>query len=250
MKIPVGCMQCLTKNMEMTSYPIIDNINEQDYYEVKCEHGHTNYYYFQNEKFDILFTLAIQALCDGYNREAYLNFVASLERFYEFGVRLMTKINGTTPEDYATLNKQLNSNSERELGAYCSLFLATKKEPAKILTNSQRNYRNRVVHQGVSPSRVKTVELGESVYNLIRNDFLFFNENYPNVVNELCFDRQRQLREKTKKPLWNAVIFSYIDSSSFLSIDDMIKQHSDMNKIIHDTQKALQFNNKDTKSVY
>lgn len=250
MKIPVGCMQCLTQNMEITSLPIIDNINEQDYYEIKCEHGHINYYYFQNEKFDILFALAIQALCDGYNREAFLNFVASLERFYEFGIRLMTKINGATPEDYAVLNKQLNSNSERELGAYCSLFLATKKEPAKILTNSQRNYRNKVVHQGVSPSQAKAIEFGEVVHSLIKNDFLFFNEKYPNEIIQLSFDQQQEIREKTKKHLWIAAIPSYVTSNSFSSIEDMIKQQSNMNKIIHDTQKLLQSGNKNAKGIY
>lgn len=233
MKIPVGCMQCLTQNMEITSLPIIDNINEQDYYEIKCEHGHTNYYYFQNEKFDILFTLGIQALCDGYNREAFLNFVASLERFYEFGICLMSKINGVTAESRATLNNQLKSNSERELGAYCSLFLATKGEPADILSSNKRNLRNEVVHQGVTPSRDKTINFGKTVYSLIKKDYSFFNEQFSQKIIELGFDHQRKIREKSKKNLLVAALTSYLTSEEFTSIEDMIKRQSEINTIIN-----------------
>lgn len=39
----------------------------------------------------MLFEIALNAIVDGYQREAVSSFAASIERFYEFAIRVLTR---------------------------------------------------------------------------------------------------------------------------------------------------------------
>lgn len=231
MKIPVGCMQCTIERFEITKCPTIDNINEQDYYVVTCEHGHKSYYYCTNEKFDLLFSMAIQALCDQYYREAVLNFASAIERFYEFSLALMSRVLNVPSEDFDTFYKSVSRHSERELGAYTALYLAILKKPAKILSNSKRTFRNEIVHKGKSPTRDETIRYGEAVYNLIYDDYNFFKKNYPKQIMELNLETQRKTITLSGVKMLLLDYMSFIKDEKFTSIDEMIKTQEKTNSI-------------------
>src|ERR1700687_1186458 len=62
----------------------IARLSDDREYEVHCEAGHTSRVFVNNLKFELLFELGINALIDGYPREAVSSFASALERFYEF----------------------------------------------------------------------------------------------------------------------------------------------------------------------
>lgn len=235
MKIPVGCMQCIEEGLNITSFPMINNINEEDVYEITCEYGHKNYFCIQNEKFDILFTLAIQALSEGYYREAVLNFTSALERFYEFGIKLMLKINKVDQENIALFYKEVSKFSERELGAYASLYLLTRKIPPKLLSGTKRSFRNDIVHGGISPKYEKVVDYGKTVHELIKNDYLFFKKNYAiNMINA-NLDRRSRLAAPNGYPIGTCLITSYIEKEC--PIEDMIDDINDLNLFVNNIEQ-------------
>lgn len=240
MEIPLICAECSKQNLTISSLPTIYNINESDFYEVTCEHGHTSYYFLQNEKFDILFNMAILALRDGYYREAILNFASALERFYEFGIRLMSEINNISKENTEILlYKQLKNASEKELGAYNALYLITRKIPAKNLSNKSRELRNGVVHQGNSPTFEKTLDYGDKVYKLIREDYFYFEKNYHSKISKIAEQRWEKTSLSTDKPLSHIVIPSFLTIENSLTIQEMIDLASTNLNVLKNIKKEL-----------
>lgn len=231
MRIPVGCMQCMEEHFEAASFPMIDNINEKDIYEVTCEHGHKSYIYVQNEKYDILFTLAVQALSDGYYREAVLNFTSSLERFYEFSIKLMLQINKVPKETINSTFKNVLKQSERELGAYAALYLFFRKKPAKLLSETARGYRNRVVHMGITPTYNDAVDYGQKVHNIIKSEHEFFQKKHFYEFIKFTQDRLANLTppkgQKTSRYSITSSIISYIESD--YTLEEMVAYQKDLN---------------------
>src|ERR1700681_1770876 len=62
----------------------VSQLSESGEYEVVCGRGHISCVQLLNLKFELLFEMGLNALVDGYGREAVSSFAASLERFYEF----------------------------------------------------------------------------------------------------------------------------------------------------------------------
>lgn len=56
-----------------------------------CSHGHKTTTIVQNPKYEILFDIGANAIVDGYYREAVSSFTSSLERFYEYSIKILCK---------------------------------------------------------------------------------------------------------------------------------------------------------------
>jgi hypothetical protein len=69
----------------------VTKLTDDGTYEVRCGRGHISSVRLLNAKFELLFEMGLNALVDGYGREAVSSFAASLERFYEFYWRCVTR---------------------------------------------------------------------------------------------------------------------------------------------------------------
>ena len=233
MKFPIFCHKCLNDNIgPYIPCSSIDDINDQEVHEIVCERGHKCYYQIGNQKFDILFTLGIQAMSEGYYREAIVNFTSALERFYEYAITLMLLINEVPYEEVSDFYKNIGKHSERELGAFCSLYYMVRKVPPTLLSNSKRSFRNDVIHGGISPKYEKTLEYGDTIRNLIKDDYLFLDSNYPDAVYRLLSGQASETKalDIGSIEIISCGIEQYVLSD--LSIEDMIKDIQNYKTVI------------------
>ena len=95
---------------------------------VNCNHGHEFVIIFSGAKFEVLFDIGMNAINDGYAREAVSSFTSSLERFYEFFISYSAHKNQIDDSIYEQAWKDISNQSERQLGAYIFTYLLKYKE--------------------------------------------------------------------------------------------------------------------------
>ncbi|MEZ0226316.1 MAG: hypothetical protein ACAH83_17300 [Alphaproteobacteria bacterium] len=169
MKLSLICRQCLQTNVDQVHLlraPIQDDAR----YEIICPYGHEDVTILRNQKFEILFNIGVNAILDGYYREAVSSFTASLERFYEFFIKVAlfkgdNQLDSQNQMDKAW--KLVNKQSERQLGAFVFLYLNEFGEPPLILPDNVVSFRNKVIHEGKIPSSGEAIDYGQTVFNLI-----------------------------------------------------------------------------------
>jgi hypothetical protein len=181
MRIPIHCPECLFKNPAETR-PTFLSPTDDDRYKITCEAGHTTVTFLQQQRFEVLFQLGATAIVDGYYREAISSFASSLERFYEFAIRSLAIETGRTPDALNASWKSISNQSERQLGAFIFSWLLCFGEMPKILTSTETNFRNKVIHQGKLPARDEALAFGETILSLIRPHMYKLIENAKNGV--------------------------------------------------------------------
>lgn len=171
MKITFKCSKCVDNRLSNVDFQDVE-INSEGIYEITCDKGHKTLKFTSEPLFDVLFDFAAYSLLDGYRREAVVNFVASLERFYEYCIQVMCFESGIEFNNFNSTWK-LVKRSERQIGAFYMLYLNNFKEVPNSLENEKVgkfnavNFRNEVVHNSFIPSRDDTLRYGELVYNHI-----------------------------------------------------------------------------------
>lgn len=141
-------------------------------YEVHCAAGHISTVIVDNVKFELLFELGLNALVDGYPREAVSSFASALERFYEFYWRVVATFHSIPTEHAGGAWKVVAKQSERQLGMYVTAgLLLTKMCPPLLNPNQEVKFRNNVIHGGYIPTIDEAVAFGDVVMRLI-NDSL------------------------------------------------------------------------------
>ncbi|MFN5263084.1 MAG: hypothetical protein ACK5EH_11890, partial [Pseudanabaena sp.] len=95
MRIEIVCNICSDDKSEeqssFVSYSRLCSIRDDGIYEFKCPEGHRSTTVLRTPKHEVLFAIASNALLDGYLRESIASFAASLERFYEFVIRVICR---------------------------------------------------------------------------------------------------------------------------------------------------------------
>lgn len=187
MKLVLPCVDCMTLDKGGDSASLLSSLSLGDdcIYEVNCSAGHSAIIHTQNFKFDLLFESGIQALRDGYFREAVTSFAVALERFYEFSISILIidklkpqesgQFDSKALENYAQLWKNPLKLSERQIGAFYSLYFNefgeapvlfdeafSKSVKHKVVPNPV-SFRNRVVHAGYIPTYAEAIQYGEAV---------------------------------------------------------------------------------------
>jgi len=141
-------------------------------YEVHCAAGHVSIVTLDNVKFEILFEMGLNALIDGYPREAVSSFASALERFYEFYWNVVANFNSIPQDQIDAAWKTVGKQSERQLGMFVTASLMlTKKSPTLLNPNQEVAFRNRVIHGGYIPTTDEAIIFGDAVMDLI-NDSL------------------------------------------------------------------------------
>ena len=117
----------------------------------------------------MLFDIAVNAIGDGYMREAVASFAASLERFYEFFIKYHIHSLGIDESILLNTWKEVSNQSERQLGAFTFLFLAKYNKKAQTLDSNAAGFRNKVIHKGYIPTEAEAIDFGDNVYCIIKN---------------------------------------------------------------------------------
>ena len=168
-------------------------LDKWPYIEMRCKNGHRQRYMLATELYELLFEQATRCLIDGYYREAISTYNAALERFFEYAIEMMLKSH--TDVDFTAFWKDIDKQSERQLGAYYALWVSTFHElPPKLIQNKVE-LRNAVVHKGKLASRAEAVEFGGYVYNYIVES----SQKLDNTINAIAIKKALRITRLCEK---------------------------------------------------
>lgn len=146
----------------------IEQPSDDGKYQSICLKGHKSEITVMNLKYDILFELGLNALLDGGNRDAIMNFTSSLEKFYEFFCKCHLHSISCEDEVIAKSWKSVSRFSERQLGSFIIAYTSlTKTAPQLLNPNKEIRLRNDVIHNGYIAKRKETYDYAVAVAELI-----------------------------------------------------------------------------------
>lgn len=191
MKLLMPCMACFQELGKPTNEFVTLEFRDDGRYEVCCSRGHTSVTILQQQKFEILFDIGANAIIDGYYREAISSFTSSLERFYEFCIKVFCENNSMNDDTYLKVWKQVSNQSERQLGAF--LFLWTNKfdEVPELLTNNDIKFRNEVIHKGKIPTKEEALIFGNTILKIIRPKIKQLQSLFEEEISSVIFKHLR-----------------------------------------------------------
>jgi hypothetical protein len=143
-----------------------------------CSKGHKFAVVHQCQKFELLFESGALALLDGYPREAVSSFAAALERMFEFYIKIIARKKSIPVETFKKAYKELSKQSERQFGAFCLLYLLETGEAFNMPSNKIDlaeekvaivEFRNKVIHQGVTPTSEQATEYGARILEIMNS---------------------------------------------------------------------------------
>ena len=138
-------------------------VNDERFFKMTCPIGHQTLTVIQEPKHEVLFELGMNALVDGYPREAVTSFASCLENFYEFCINQVSLYKGVDPASLESGWKYMAKQSERQLGAFVMLWMNYFGSAPTLLCDKSRSFRNKVVHQGYIPQLVETLSFGDDI---------------------------------------------------------------------------------------
>lgn len=185
MIVKLFCPRCTyeaTKNFNghaVIEVPVpVSRLSDDGKYEVHCGKGHVSSVILDNVKFELLFEMGLNAIIDGYPREAVSSFASAIERFYEFYWRVVMRHFDIPKDQVEATWKPLSKLSERQVGAYSTAVnLLTKNSPTLLNPNKEVPFRNLVIHNGYVPTEDEAISFGDVVMQLINNDLSVLRSN-------------------------------------------------------------------------
>jgi len=195
MKLLISCMKCFQEFGKPTDELSRVEFCDDGRYEFTCSFGHETLTVLQLQKFEVLFDIGANAILDGYYREAVSSFTSSLERFFEFCIKVLVESTAVTEAAYIKTWKQVSNQSERQLGAFLFLWLYSMGEVADVLTNEQVSFRNDVIHKGKIPTKEEALKYGNAVLEVIRPKICSLKQKHQEEIHKVIF---KHLRDSSK----------------------------------------------------
>nr|BFD39069.1 hypothetical protein FFPRI1PSEUD_05680 [Pseudomonas sp. FFPRI_1] len=127
------------------------------------------------------------------------SFAAALERLYEFSIRVQLTAANVNSNDLETMWKAVASQSERQLGMYIGMRTLKEGQPPTVLSPSQSEFRNRVIHKGYFPDFDEAFEFGEVVFRLILDEVSRLDECSKDAVVTQTLSHQEKAYKSLKK---------------------------------------------------
>lgn len=185
------CMQCLQEFGTPSGKFSRVEFRDDSCYEITCSNGHETTTVLQEQKFELLFDIGAYAILDGYYREAVSSFTSSLERFYEFAVRVLLERGSNSDDLFKSCWKLVANQSERQLGAFVFLWGANFREPPYLLHTNAVNVRNAVIHKGKIPTKEEALHYGNSILKVLRPKLLSLKERFPEEIQKITLHHLR-----------------------------------------------------------
>jgi hypothetical protein len=221
-RLLVPCMQCFQLFGKPTNELSRVEFRDNGRYEVKCSFGHETITVLQQQKFEVLFDIGANAILDGYYREAVSSFTSSLERFYEFSLRVFLEKTSKSDEVFQETWNKVASQSERQLGAFVFLWASNFNEVPTLLTNTQVSFRNDVIHKGKIPTRNEAIRFGNSVLDLVRPKIIALRERFSEEISRTTFNHLKGCQCDADQ----SKIISTMSISTILSLTSIVdSQH-------------------------
>ena len=187
-KLYLTCMTCFQELGRSSDIGYPAELQDAGYYQFKCVNGHTSRTRLQNPKFEVLFELGLNAIHDGYYREAVSSFTSALERFYEYTIKVLFKTNAVDKSLFEGIWKQVSNQSERQYGAYVFLYSFVENNAPPKLSNSKVKFRNEVIHKGKIPTKSEAMSYGEAVSDVILPVLMTLKAKHDKAMGELVFE--------------------------------------------------------------
>lgn len=167
MQIHLTCMRCTFEFAPHSGGFHAPILSDNRCYDFTCPRGHRCRIIVQQPRFEILFELSLNAIIDGYYREAVSSASASAERTYEIFSRLLFLQSARNKDDFNTAWRIVRKFSERQVGFFVCLWAEHMNELPELPTNSMVELRNSVIHQGRFPTRDEAVSYLEKQFQQI-----------------------------------------------------------------------------------
>jgi hypothetical protein len=175
-------MECFRVDGHPSDLAIPVELRDDGLYTATCPRGHVTVTAIQEQKFEVLFDLGVTALLDGYSREAVSSIAASLERFFEYYVMVVSLKHGIAYDEFRKAWDPISRLSEHQLGAFLFLYVLENKRALEPLlldakphfdgrskgdTPTWSAFRNDAIHKGYIPPALEVIEYGNLVYQFI-----------------------------------------------------------------------------------
>jgi hypothetical protein len=167
MRTNINCPEC-SKAAGGFAVFHVETIREDGLYTGKCPNRHDLLVATQTLRHEMLFEIALNAIVDGYPREAISSFAASVERFFEFSLRVLSRNRQVRPQIFDVVWRGVSKQSERQLGAFVFLYAVSFGEEPRILSNRMTELRNDVIHRGKLPDQKQVLEFGDAAHKVIQ----------------------------------------------------------------------------------
>jgi hypothetical protein len=174
----------------------VETIRADGLYTGKCPKGHDLLIATQTLRHEMLFDIALNAIADGYYREAVSSFAASIERFFEFAITVLASNRAVAPDIFEAAWKKVSSQSERQLGAYVFLYVVSFGVVPHLLTGKMVELRNDVIHKGVLPEKRDALTFGGAAYEVIQSGMQKLRESCLDDVNKILGQHVAKIAEK------------------------------------------------------
>lgn len=194
MWIHLTCMKCETERKES----ILCEIEDDGVYRAECRHGHKILSVLQNLKYEILFESGATAMLVGFRREAVASFYVALERFLEFGIRVLLRYQSVPDVDVNKAWSGMANQSQRQLGAFLLAYLMVFKEPFQRIEDLAE-LRNKIVHQGYIPTRDEAKGFGRRVFDIIESTQLRLQKGLPEAFEMVSRTRSMEGHRKLQE---------------------------------------------------
>lgn len=191
MKIGVQCNTCISNNMLQNHDYLIVRPRSDGIYQTECSRGHKSTLLMDEEHFQVLYEYGVNALKDGYFREAVSSFAAALERFFQYSIEVLSANTAIDETSHLNAWKSVANSSERQLGAFVYLFLSHVGREPQLLTRKNTEFRNDVVHKGHFPLAEEATAFGEVIRQVILLNYEPLKIKYWNAIQAKKVKRQQ-----------------------------------------------------------
>lgn len=229
MRLLIACMQCFKETGKPSNEFNHVEFRNDGRYEIKCDFGHEATTILQQQKFEILFEIGANAILDGYYREAVSSFTSSLERFYEFSLRVFLERDSKSEMLFKDCWKQVAPQSERQLGAFVFLWASNFGECPDVLSKNRVEFRNGVIHKGKIPTREEAILYGDAVIGVLRPKMLALKMRFPTEIMKVTADHLSDCRHDSD----NGKTVSTMSIPTILSLTNGETSHHSMSMDEH-----------------
>ncbi len=172
--------------------------NESASYSFTCAQGHVHHIVLAQMRFEVLAETAMQALVDGYYREAVASFAAALERAYQFYIEVVSDHNGVGRNTAEQTWKAVANQSERQLGMFVGLYQVENNCVPPLLAQKHVAFRNKVIHQGYLPTEEDAVGFAQAIIDLVQPLLNAMMPRYTKTIEAHCIEHLEKASARTK----------------------------------------------------
>ncbi|WP_218972697.1 hypothetical protein [Aeromonas allosaccharophila] len=206
MKLLMPCMTCFQELGKPTLEFATLEFRDDGRYEVCCSRGHKSVTILQQQKFEVLFDIGANAIIDGYYREAISSFTSSMERFYEFCIKVLCEKRKLEGSVFLSTWKEVSNQSERQLGAFLFLWAVEFGEIPVLLPKKDIAFRNSVIHKGRIPTKNEALEYGNTILNIIRPKIEQLKRSCSEEISKVTFKHILSCSELTNEQVSGGVM--------------------------------------------